>query len=130
LWSLPAWRVVEASLDETWLEDRARLGADMNGSAVYLFVVLKMKLKMAARRALARAHGRAALVKGPLDSSELALFAELEAALYDALGFQGSLRGAARQISARRDAEEAGVAIRSHFEALGREVLSRESVRG
>src|SRR5262245_11256085 len=57
LWRAPAWQSVEAGLDRAWLEDRDRLGADMNGSSVYLFVVLKMKLKMAARRALARAQG-------------------------------------------------------------------------
>jgi hypothetical protein len=123
LFEHPEWRAVEGRLDATWLEDRDRLAADMNGSAVYLFVVLKMKLKMAARRSLARAEGRPAPSQGPLDAGEHALFAELEAALYDALGLHGSLRSAARHVSARRDAEEAGVVVRDHFESLGRAVL-------
>jgi hypothetical protein len=119
----PAWHAVESRLDATWLDDRDRLAADMNGSAVYLFVVLKMKLKMAARRALARADGRVAPSQGPLDAAELALFSGLETELYEALGLRGTLRDAARRISARRDADEAGAAVRDHFESLGRDVL-------
>jgi hypothetical protein len=119
----PAWCAVEERLDATWVEDRDRLAADMNGSAVYLFVVLKMKLKMAARRSLARTEGRAAPDQGPLDAGELALFSELESALYDALGLDGALRNAARHLTARRDAEDAAVAVRDHFEAVGREIL-------
>jgi hypothetical protein len=121
--TLPEWHGVEAELDATWREDRDRLAADMNGSAVYLFVVLKMKLKMAARRGLARAQGRTAPNGGALDAQELARFSELEGALYDALGMQGLLRDAARRISARRDAEEAGAVVRDHFESVGRDVL-------
>jgi hypothetical protein len=123
LFARPEWRAVERRLDASWLEDRDRLAADMNGSSVYLFVVLKMKLKMAARRALARTEGRAAPSQGPLAAAELALFSELEAALYDALGLRGALREAAHHVSARRDAEEAAVAVRDHFESVGREVL-------
>jgi hypothetical protein len=123
LFALPAWHGVESELDATWREDRDRLGSDMNGSSVYLFVVLKMKLKMAARRALARAHGRAAPAGGALDAGELARFSELESALYDALELGGALRDAARRISARRDAEEAGVVVRDHFASLGRDIL-------
>jgi hypothetical protein len=123
LFTLPAWLGVEAELDATWREDRDRLAADMNGSAVYLFVVLKMKLKMAARRGLARAEGRAAPSGGALDPQELARFSELEAALYDALGLNGAIRDAAHRISARRDAEEAGAVVRDHFESVGRDLL-------
>jgi hypothetical protein len=123
LFQNPDWRAVEGRLDATWLEDRDRLGADMNGSSVYLFVVLKMKLKMAARRLLARAESRAAPREGPLDAGELALFFELEEALYDALGLDGALRIAARHVSARRDAEEQAVALRDHFELVGRNAL-------
>jgi hypothetical protein len=123
LFALPEWHATEAELDATWREDRDRLAADMNGSAVYLFVVLKMKLKMAARRGLARSQGREPPNGGPLDTQELALFSKLEAALYDALGWQGALRDAARRISARRDAEEAGAVVRDHFESAGRDLL-------
>jgi hypothetical protein len=123
LFATPTWRAVEGQLDATWLEDRDRLAADMNGSAVYLFVVLKMKLKMAARRSLARTEGRPAPNQGPLGAGELALFSDLESALYDALGLDGPLRSAACHVTARRDAEEAAVAVRDHFEAVGREVL-------
>lgn len=119
-----AWQDVEARLDPAWLEDRDRLGADMNGSSVYLFVVLKMKLKMAARRALARTDGREPPSGGALDARELLLFRELEAALLDGFGFQGELRQAATRISARRDAEAAAVVVRDHFDAVGRAVLA------
>jgi hypothetical protein len=82
-----------------------------------------MKLKMAARRLLARAEGRAAPSQGPLDSEELAVFTEIEEALYEALGLDGALRIAARQVSARRDAEQQAVALRDHFELAGRNAL-------
>jgi hypothetical protein len=124
LLSTPSWRDVEARLDAAWLEDRDRLSADMNGSSVYLFVVLKMKLKMAARRALARAEGRTAPSSGGLDGGELALFAELETALYEALGFPADLRDDARRLSARRDDARAATAVRAHFEGVGRAALA------
>jgi hypothetical protein len=125
LFATPSWRGVEARLDATWLEDRNRLGADMNGSSVYLFVVLKMKLKMAARRALARSEGRPPPTSGALDGAELALFSELEAVLYDALGLHGQLCDAARRVSARRDDESSAILVRGYFEAVGRAVLGQ-----
>lgn len=125
LFATPSWLGVEGRLDATWREDRERLGADMNGSSVYLFVVLKMKLKMAARRALARADEREAPSGGALDARELAHFGSLETDLYDALGLTGEVRDAARRVSARRDAEDAAVVVRDHFDAVGRAVLRR-----
>jgi len=54
------------------VEGRKRLAADVNGSAVYLFALLKMKLKMAARRRHARVSGAPARVSGALDAGEQA----------------------------------------------------------
>ena len=79
-------------LDETFVADRQRLAADVNGSAVYLFALLKMKLKMAARRRYARTAGIAARTAGPLDAAERAVFDELESALYDCFELDGELR--------------------------------------
>jgi hypothetical protein len=127
LFSDPGWLATEAELDGTFFEDRERLGADMNGSSVYLFAVLKMRLKMAARRALARHRNVAPRERGGLDADELALFSGLEEALYGALGFQGAVRDAARSASARRDAEDAARVIQAHFADVGRSVLRRRS---
>jgi len=121
----PRWQEIEASLDATWRDDRDRLGADMNGSAVYLFAVLKMRLKMAARRAHARARGAAPPSSGGLDEAELSTFRELETVLLDALGFRGTIRDAAERISARRDAEDAATVLQAHFAAAGRAVRDR-----
>ncbi len=119
----PAWRAAELDLDAAWRADRDRLASDMNGSSVYLLSVLKMRLKMAARRRLARDRGRAAPECGPLGPDEEALFAELEGALYTALGLEGAAFDAARSISARRDAAVPGAVLQAHFEAAGRAVL-------
>jgi len=55
-----AWGRFEGEFDETFRRDWHHVGADMNGSAVFLFAALKMKLKMAVRRAVSRhppSHG-------------------------------------------------------------------------
>ena len=57
---------LHARYDEAWRADLAHVAADMNGSPVFLVAALKMKLKMAERRALAREDGRPAPTGGPL----------------------------------------------------------------
>jgi hypothetical protein len=114
---------LEALLDATFVEDRERLAADVNGSAVYLFALFKMKLKMAARRRTARLAGVPARVSGPLDVAEQRVFDELAAILYEALGFDGSLRRAAAETSARRDAAEAAAVVAREFARRGRAAL-------
>jgi hypothetical protein len=120
-----AYRELEALLDPTFIEDRERLGSDVNGSAVYLFALLKMKLKMAARRRRARLAGLPPRLSGTLDDGEQAVFEELEELLYASLGFDGALRNAARETSARRDAMAAAAVVAWEFRARGRAVLSR-----
>jgi hypothetical protein len=119
------FRVLEADLDEAFIDDRNRLAADVNGSAVYLFALLKMKLKMAARRRHARLTGTPARLSGPLVAGEQAVFEELERALYDAIGFDAELRGAASITSARRDERNAAARIAAEFGRRGRTVLER-----
>jgi hypothetical protein len=124
LYAEPKFHELEATLDQTFTDDRERLGADVNGSAVYLFALLKMKLKMAARRRYARGAGIAARTFGPLDAAERAVFDELEGALYDCLELDAELRGAARATSARRDDVEAAACVAAEFRRRGRAVLA------
>jgi hypothetical protein len=46
----PAMTALERQLDDTWRADRDYIIADMNGSAVFLFAGMKMRLMLAARR--------------------------------------------------------------------------------
>jgi hypothetical protein len=121
------FRALEAELDEAFVEDRKRLAADVNGSAVYLFALLKMKLKMAARRRYARLAQVPTRTSGALDAGEQAVFTELERALYDLVGFDAELRGAALATSARRDERAAAARIAAEFGRRGRAVLERRS---
>jgi hypothetical protein len=120
------FRALEAELDETFVDDRNRLAADVNGSAVYLFALLKMKLKMAARRRYARLAGVPARVSGPLEPGEQAAFEELEEVLYELFGFDTELRSAASATSARRDERDAASRLLAEFGRRGRAVLERQ----
>src|SRR5262249_30151481 len=51
------WGHFERNLDEAFRRDWRHVAADMNGSAVFLFAALKMKLKMAVRRRVALEQG-------------------------------------------------------------------------
>jgi hypothetical protein len=119
-----AWTAVEDSLDATFGSDRDRVGADTNGSSVYLFAVLKMRLKMAARRSLARERGVAPREGGPLTPEEEARFHELGFELYRCLGLRGALEHAAHVVSARRDDAAAAALLAAEFDARGRAVLA------
>jgi hypothetical protein len=96
----------------------------VNGSAVYLFALLKMKLKMAARRRHARLAGVPVRVSGALDAGEQAVFDELESRLYEVFGFDAELEGAARATSSRRDAVEAALLVVAEFRRRGRELYA------
>ena len=120
------FRALEAELDEAFVEDRKRLAADVNGSAVYLFALLKMKVKMAARRRYARLAGVPARTSGALDAGEQAVFGELERVLYDLVGFDAELHAAASATSARRDELAAAQRIAAEFGRRGRAVLERQ----
>lgn len=117
--STAAWSHFEAALDVAWQSDRDQVLADMNGSSVFLFAALKMKLKMAARRALARLTQQPARDAGPLSIEEERFFSVLEHAFLDALGFTGDLRRAAIATSARRDDPERAAQLASAFTEIG-----------
>jgi hypothetical protein len=68
-----------------------------------LLAVLKMKLKVAARRRHARDRGVTAPDRGALDEDELSVFTPMLELLLDALQLEGSARIAARELSTRRD---------------------------
>jgi hypothetical protein len=95
------WRDFDRSLDGEWVAARDAVLADMNGSPIFLFAVLKMKLKMAVRRRLARDLGLAPKEKGALDEEELAAFDRAFEWFLDVLMLSGEVREAARRISAK-----------------------------
>jgi hypothetical protein len=113
----PAWRHLERGFDEAWIADRDHVVADMNGSAIFLFAALKMKLKMAVRRRLARARGVDAASHGPLDEAAERAFAEALEEMFDVLGIDGEMRAAARVVSTRRDEAEAACVLLAALES-------------
>jgi len=108
-----------ARFDSTWLADLEHVAADMNGSPVFLMAALKMKLKMAVRRELAREGGYPAPVGGPLDENESVRFASALEELLKLLAFDGPLAEAIRQITTKRDSEQAGRVVHRVFQASG-----------
>lgn len=113
--SRPDYLQLDQSLDETWCNERDKTLADMNGSPIFLFGVLKMKLKVAVRRSLARARGVAPPLRSALDADELAAYAPVLERFLDVLGFEGPVREAAREISTRRDRPHFGQTLLAHF---------------
>jgi hypothetical protein len=125
----PRWQAEQLTLDPEWRQARDRVCADMNGSCVYLFAVLKMKLKMAARRRLAARFGRPARTSGPLSPEEEREYGELLAVFLRALGLDGELYAAAVRASARRDSLEAATLLCRHFAALASAAEGSVNVR-
>jgi hypothetical protein len=99
-----AWRELDLALDERWQKDRSAVLADMNGSVVFLFSALKMRLRMAARRRYWSLRGQPGPSAGRLAPDEEAEFAPLLEACLDGLELTGAARDAACAISCRRDA--------------------------
>lgn len=122
----PRWEVLTAGFDAQWEDDRDHVLADMNGSAIFLLLVLKNKLKLAIRRRLAHARGAPAPTGGPLDEGELHAYAQAEAALLDVLDLQGEARAAALSLSSRSDAAAAAQPLLDRFRAEARRVLGAE----
>lgn len=117
-----SWGEFLARFDDVFGAELDHVVADMNGSAVFLFAALKMKLKMAARRRLARSRGHegtGARVSGALDPEEQAAFAAELETLFDLLELGGPARNAARRVSTRRDDRDAAIEVLGHFEAIG-----------
>lgn len=118
--SHPVWLDVEAGLDLRWQADRDYVFADMNGSAVFLFAALKMKLKMATRRLVShRNDSPPTAAAGPLLPREQARYLQLERALLAAMGLPESLQRDGSNVSARRDAPDAAARLLAYFEARG-----------
>lgn len=117
--SSEAGRALDARLDGTWLRDRDAVVADMNGSAVFLFAALKMKLKMASRRAVARVRGTPLFVNAVLDAEECAAFERDRTQLFEALALPEAVAAAAANISTKRDAKDDALRLLAYFEELG-----------
>jgi hypothetical protein len=116
----PALAALERTFDDAWIADRDYVIADMNGSAVFLFSVLKMRVGMAVRRRRAAARGLPPPVSGPLDAGERAEMLPALEALFAAMGLPGGLRAEALSVSARRDAPAHARRLLDHFESDGR----------
>jgi hypothetical protein len=122
----PAMLAVERDFDDTWRADRDYVIADMNGSAVFLFAALKMKLNMAVRRRLQRQRGGDAGVRsnvanvagGRLDAAERAAVEPALDVLLRAMALPDDIRDAARVVSARRDRPGDARRLLDHFEVV------------
>lgn len=120
----PAFRALDARFDPLWLADLEHVVADMNGSAIFLFAALKMKLKMAARRELAQLTGAAAPTGGALSQAELRCFDAALELLLDAFEFRGAERAAARAVNTQRGEPEQAAQLLTLFERRGHELLA------
>jgi hypothetical protein len=127
LWSAtsrPSWSEFESRFDENFRRDWHHVAADMNGSAVFLFAALKMKLKMAARRLCGRdARNGSPKGEGPLNAVEARAYESHLADLLALLELDSSVADAARATSARRDDPGAAVRLLRFFEEEGRRAL-------
>lgn len=120
----PRWAAMEAPFDALYRDERDHVLADMNGSAVFLFLVLKNKLKLAVRRQVARERGAPSPTGGPLDAGERAALTEVEEQLFALLDLRGREREAAIALSTRSDAAEAAEPLIARFRAEGEDILS------
>jgi hypothetical protein len=122
-----AFTRIEAGFDAAWIDERDHVLADMNGSAVFLYVVLRNKVKLAVRRRVAAERGEP-MRMGPLDDGEARAYDEAVEALLDAFELDEAARAAARRLDAKR-ADEAALAatLVKSFEDRGRLVLTSAS---
>jgi hypothetical protein len=117
------WGPFEALFDPSFTADWQHVAADMNGSAVFLFAALKMKLKMAVRRRVAFLQGGRPDLGGQLTPAEASAYAEHLETLLVLLRLHGDVAEAARRTSARRDDPTAAWTLLQHFERVGDDVL-------
>jgi hypothetical protein len=110
---------LQRTFDDAWIADRNYVIADMNGSAVFLFSVLKMRLAMAIRRRVAADGHRTAPSGGPLDTEEQRALAPALETLFSAMGLPGALGEEARVVSAARAFPAHAQRLLLHFEAAG-----------
>lgn len=116
--SKPAWHDLESGFDERWNADRDYVLADMNGSALFLFAALKMKLKMAVRRHVAKTLGHETPAQGPLTPAEHAAYEPRRDFLLSLLGLNDDVAQAGREVSARRCEPEAAAKLLGWFSAV------------
>jgi hypothetical protein len=116
----PYWSEFEAGFDAAFRRDLEHVAADMNGSAVFLFAALKMKLKMAVRRRLAAEEGRQPPESGTLSAEEARAYDDRLGELLQLLDLEKEVATASRVASAKRDDPRAALALLSYFERLGR----------
>jgi PAS domain-containing protein len=114
-----AVRAMEGTFDAIWRADRDYVIADMNGSAVFLFSVLKMRLAMAVRRRRAHQRGGAVPTAGGLDAEEREALAPVLSLLFGEMGLPQTLRTEALAVSARRDQPAHARRLLNYFEAEG-----------
>lgn len=117
------WQALENGFDATWERDRDYVLADMNGSAIFLFAALKMKLKMAVRRHVGLARGHT-VPAGPLDPEERQVYEARRERLLELLGLAEAARDDARRVSARRTEPAAAARLLAWFEGAGQQALS------
>ncbi|HET6145997.1 MAG TPA: hypothetical protein VFH68_00575 [Polyangia bacterium] len=110
---------LESKLDATWAADRDQVLADMNGSAVFLFSVLKMRLAVAVRRRRAREQGRAAPTTGGPEAADQEALQPVLATWFQAMGLPENLRNDAVMVSARRDHPAHARRLLDYFEGVG-----------
>jgi len=103
--------------DPRFEHDVLAVGADTNGSCVFAFASLVMKLKMAVRRAEGRRTG-ALRDRGPLTADEEAAFAPELRRFLRALGMPERLDADAALVGTRRDHREAARKVLAFFEDL------------
>jgi len=118
------WRTYEASFDATWALDRNSVMADMNGSSIFLFAALKMKLKMAVRRRVAQKLGRVPPRGGALAPEEMHAWNAAIETLTDSLQLPASVKPAALQVSTKHDYPEQAQRLLAYFEQVGQNVLA------
>ncbi len=113
-----ALTALEATFDSTWTADRDYVISDMNGSAVFLFSILKMRLGMAVRRRRAREADGPAPSEGPLDAGEQAAAAPAFTTLFAAMGLPDELGEEARLVSADRRHPDHARRLLDHFQRM------------
>jgi hypothetical protein len=118
-----SWGAFEAQFDSAFGRDWRHVAADMNGSSVFLFAALKMKLKMAVRRRVAQFEHSPPEPSGPLTPHEIRVYGHFLEEMLALLSLHGDVAEAARRTSARRDAPVAAGKLLAHFEEVGECVL-------
>ncbi|MDB4997190.1 MAG: hypothetical protein JWM74_4622 [Myxococcaceae bacterium] len=109
------WNEFDERFDDAWRRDFEHVTSDMNGSVIFLFAALQMKLKMAVRRRHAKAIGAPEPTGGPLTMAEADAFAAAQSDLLDLLALHGDVRSAALLVTTRRDTPSAAYALAAHY---------------